>query len=106
MTDMQDYDDNKAVKAMSAVLEEGRRNEDAVYEVLDLIFDYYEENGEFDIDFSEEEDFDGDDNGVDTAAMVDFIVSYLKKHPADVAFTKEEILKMVEAELAYEETLI
>lgn len=103
---MQDYDDNKAIKAMSAVLEEGRRNEDAIYEVLDLIFDYYEENGEFDIDFSEEEDFDGDDNGVDTAAMVDFIAKYLKKHPAEVAFTKDEILKMVEAELAYEETLI
>ncbi len=103
---MQDYDDNKAIKAMSAVLDESRRNEDAIYEVLDLIFDYYEENGEFDIDFSEEDDFDGDDNGVDTADMVDYIAKYLKKHPAEILFTKDEILKMVEAELAYEETLI
>lgn len=103
---MQDYDENKAIKAMSATLDEERRNEDAVCEVLDLIFDYYEENGEFDIDFSEDEDFDGDDNGVDTDAMTDYIFKYLKKHPAEVRFTKEEILRMVEAELAYEETLI
>ena len=103
---MQDYDDSNSIKSMAGFLADGRRNEDAVCEVLDLIFDYYDENGEFDIDFSEEEDFDGDDNGVDTDAMVDFIARYLKKHPAEVAFSKDEIRKMVEAELAYEETLI
>lgn len=106
MTDMQEFDENKAIKAMSAVLDESRRNADAVCEVLDLIFDYYEETGEFDIDFDENEDFDGDDTGVDTAAMTAWIVKTLKKHPAEVNFTKDEILKMVEAEQAYEESLI
>lgn len=90
---------------MAAAIGEDRRNNDAVCEVLDLIFDYYEETGEFDIDFSDD-DFDGDETGVDTAAMTDFIFKYLKKHPAEVNFTKDEILAMVEAEQAYEETLI
>lgn len=86
---------------MSATLDAGRRDDDAVCEILDLIFDYYEENGLLDIDFDSD-----DDEDADTGAMVAYIMKYLAKHPAAVPFTAAEIEAMVKAEAAYEESLI
>lgn len=100
---MQEYDENKAIKAMGAVLEESKRNADAISEVLDLIFDYYEENGDLDIDFDENDDTD-DETDVD--AVVAFVKKYLDKHPAEVRFSADEIKAMVIAELDYEESLL
>lgn len=99
---MQEYDENKAVKLMSAALDADRRNEDAVYEVLDLIFDYYEDNGELEIDFDDE---DISDDGTDISRMVTYISKILAKRPAAVRFTDAEIEAIVKAEIAYEESL-
>lgn len=99
---MQEYDDNKAVKLMCAALEPSRRNEDAVFEVLDLIFDYYEDNGYLDLDFDEDDD---SDDATDLEGMVAFISKTLAKNPAAVRFSDDEIAAMVKAETAYEESL-
>ena len=87
---------------MNAALDADRRNEDAVYEVLDLIFDYYEDNGDLEIDFDDE---DISDDGTDIAGMVKYISKILAKRPASVNFTNAEIEAIVKAEIAYEESL-
>ncbi len=99
---MQEYDDNKAVKLMAAVLEPERRNEDAILEVLDLIFEYYDDNGILEIDFDEDDD---SDDVSDVAEIVKYICRKLDKTPAEVNFTADEIEKMVNAEINYEESL-
>lgn len=96
---MKDYDENEAIAIMMDKLEKDRRNEDAAYEVLDLIYDYYEDNGELDLNI------DDDDSETDLADMTAYITKQLKRHPAEVDFTMEEIEAMIRAEIEYEESL-
>lgn len=96
---MKEYDDDKAVELMTEALN-GKENveSDDVYQVLDLIFDYYEESGELEIDA------EGDDTDVE--AMIDFIVKHLKKNAPSCGFSREDIAAMAQAEMAYEESLL
>lgn len=96
---MKDYDESEAIAMMLATLAKDRRNDDAAYEVLDLIYDYYEENGELDINMDE------DDSETDFADMTSYIAKHLKRHPAEVDFTVEEIEAMIRAEVEYEDSL-
>ncbi|MBO4942694.1 MAG: hypothetical protein J6C95_04630 [Muribaculaceae bacterium] len=96
---MKDYDESEAIAMMLATLAKDRRNDDAAYEVLDLIYDYYEENGELDINMDE------DDSETDFADMTSYIAKQLKRHPAEVDFTVEEIEAMIRAEVEYEDSL-
>ncbi len=100
---MQEFDENNAIAQMCEVLTPEHRDEDAVCEVLDLIFDFYEENGDLDIDFDDDNDAD---DAADIAAMVTYISKALKRNPADITFSDDEIEAMVKAEIAYEESLI
>ena len=73
---MKDYDETEAIAAMLAVLRPDRRDEDAVYEILDLIYDYYEDNGDLDITL------DDDEAETDIEAMVAAIAKQLRRRPA------------------------
>ncbi len=84
---------------MTAALPEERRNSDAAFEVLDLIYDYYDENGDLDIDCG-----DDDDDEPDIDGMVAYIARFMKKN-SEVAFTAEELAAMVRAEIEYENSL-
>ena len=95
---MKEYNETEAIELMCAVLPQESRDEDAVCEVLDLIYDYYEENGELDLDC------DGDDT--DVAEMVAYIERYLKKNAPAVQFTTGQIADMVAAEIEYEDSLV
>ena len=95
---MKEYNENEAIEAMCAVLPEECRDEDSACEVLDLIFDYYEENGELDID--------NDDDDTDIDAVVAYILKYLKKNAPAVHFTAEQLAAMVKAEIEYEDSLL
>jgi len=97
---MKDYDEREAVAAMLAKLSKERRNDDAAFEVLDLIYDYYEDNGELDISIDE------DESETDLAGMTAYIVKQLNKHQAAIDFTAEEIEAMIRAEIEYEESLL
>ena len=98
---MQEFDEDKAVAAMLAALSPDRRNADAACEVLDLIFDFYEENGLLDLNFD-----DDIDDEPDAEAIVAYASRQLAKRPAEVHFTDEELTAMVRAEIAYEESLL
>ena len=97
---MKDYDETEAIAAMLAVLRPDRRDEDAVYEILDLIYDYYEDNGDLDIAL------DDDEAETDIEAMVAAIAKQLRRHPASTNFDNDEIKAMIEAETAYQESLL
>ncbi len=97
---MKDYDETEAKAAMLAVLRPDRRDEDAVYEILDLIYDYYEDNGDLDITL------DDDEAETDIEAMVAAIAKQLRRRPASTNFDNDEIKAMIEAETAYQESLL
>lgn len=97
---MKEYDESEAVALMLAKLAQDRRNDDAAYEVLDLIYDYYEENGDLELSI------DDDDTDTDLAEMTAYISKQLRKRPAEIDFTAEEIEAMILAEIEYEESLL
>lgn len=96
---MKEFDENEAVAAMAAVLPEDKRDSDAVVEVLDLIFDYYDENGDLEIDVEDEDD-------TDIADMAEYVAKCLAKNPPEVHFSTDDITAMIRAELEYEDSLL
>ncbi|MDE6120244.1 MAG: hypothetical protein K2F63_00490 [Muribaculaceae bacterium] len=95
---MKEFNENDAVSLMTAVLSPERRDEDAVTEVLDLIFDCYDDNGQLDLD--------DDSDDLEAEAIAAYVSEMLKKNPPAVHFTHNEVLAMVNAELNYEESLL
>ncbi len=100
---MEQFDETKAVKSINdALVGAGRQpyHEDEILNVIDMIWDYYEENGLLDID----DDFDDEDEDI-AADLCDYIARMLRKDKAaEIAF--EDIPTIVDAELAYEDSLI
>lgn len=98
---MKEFDENEAVAKMCAAIPADKRDNDSVCEVLDLIYDFYDENGML--------DFDLDDDSDDIARIAD-IVAYIEKMFARNApatkFTTAEITAMVTAEINYEDSLL
>lgn len=94
---MKEFDESEAIELMMAVLPAEKRSQDAACEVLDLIYDFYEENGDLDID--------ADDDDADIGEIVGYISGMLARHPAEVVFTDDELRAMVEAEIGYENSL-
>lgn len=95
---MQEFDENKAVALMSAVIPAELRDEDDVFEVLDLIFDFYEDNGQLDINASD------DDDDFSVGDVVAYIRKITAKRP--LPFSDKQLAAMVEAELEYEDSLL
>jgi hypothetical protein len=73
-------------------------DDDEILNVIDIIFDYYEDNGLLDIDFDDDED------EVDADALVQYVVKMLKKDKAS-PIKPEHIQPIVLAELEYEQSL-
>lgn len=96
---MKEYDEEEAIKLMSEAVAPELRDFDAVAEVLDLIYDYYDENGDLEIDADDEEDEDVED-------MTAYIMQYLKKNPPKVSFATDDISAMIRAEINYEQSLL
>lgn len=98
---MKEYNENEAVALMAAVLPEELRDNDSICEVLDLIYDYYDENGELDLDLND----DDDDEQSDVDAIVAYIEKYFRKNAPSTRFSTEQIADMVKAEIEYENSL-
>lgn len=95
---MKEYNETDAVKAMLAALPETSRDtvsEDEMLNVLDIIWDWYEDNGQLDLDSEEELDVD---------ALTAHIIKLLAKDK-ESPITREMVPAIVEAEIAYEATL-
>lgn len=96
-----DFDENKAVEFINhALVEKGRSPypDDEVLNIIDMIWDYYEENGLLDIDVDDEDD----------AATLDEILEYvirMLKKDKGAKVAAEDLPIIINAELDYEESL-
>lgn len=102
---MEEFDEQKAVLAINdLLLAEGRQtyDEDELLNAIDMIWDYYEENGLLDIDMDNDDDDDEEDIAAD---LCDYIKRMLKKDP-NAAIRHEDIPIIVKAELEYEDSLL
>lgn len=98
-----EFDEQKAITLINLRLKEAGKlpyEDDEVLNVIDMIWDYYEENGLLDVDADPDEDFDDVE-----AEVVDYVVRMLRKDKtAKVA--AEDVPLMVKAEMEYEDSVI
>lgn len=103
---MEIFDEDKAVEFILDKLNENsaiskKYTEDDILEVIDIIWDYYEDNGMLDLNMADD---DSDEEAIDFETLTAHVTKMVKKDrhsnldPADIP-------AIVEAELAYEATL-
>ena len=94
---MMEYDENDAiefiVKKIGIEIEE-----DEILNIIDIIWDYYEDNGMLDISM------DNDEDESDITTLIAHLVKIVSKDKSS-NLEKDVIAQIVEAELAYEESL-
>ena len=98
-----EFDELKAVEFINTRLREHNREayaDDEVVNVIDMIWDYYEENGLLEIDADPDEDPDDVESDV-----VDYVCRMLKKDKNAVVLL-EDVPLMVRAEMDYEDSII
>jgi hypothetical protein len=98
-----EFDELKAVEFINARLKEAGRSpysEDEVLNVVDMIWDFYEENGLLDVDAGDEDE--DDDIEPD---MIDYVTRMLKKDKG-ASINLEDVPLMVRAEVDYEDSVI
>lgn len=92
-----EYDENDAiefiVKKIGIEIEE-----DEILNIIDIIWDYYEDNGLLDISM------DNDEDESDITTLIAHVVKIVSKDKSS-NLEKDVIAQIVEAELAYEESL-
>ena len=97
-----DLNEEKALELMRAAVPADRAalyTDDELLNVIDMIWDYYEENGMLEIDLEddvEDEDLQGD--------LVEYVRRMLRKDRA-AKVLPEDVEALVKAELDYEESL-
>ncbi|MDE6370867.1 MAG: hypothetical protein K2K92_05205 [Duncaniella sp.] len=98
---MKEFDENMAVKAMRSVLSESDSalcNDDELLNVIDIIWDWYDDNGLLDIDA------EADDEDVNTEALTAHVRKMLAKDKLS-PIRPDMIDALVAAELQYEQSL-
>lgn len=101
---MKEFNENEAVAAMREALgatAATKYSDDDLLEVLDLIFDHYEENGDLEPD--------GDDSDVDDEAEIKATAAYVSRFVKKAKNTKIELADveaLVRGEYEYELSLI
>lgn len=98
-----EFDETKAVEFINAkLISDGRSpySEDELLNVIDMIWDYYEENGMLDIDadddFGEDEDIEQD--------LIDYVKRMLRKDK-EARINPDDVPFIVNAEVDYEDSL-
>ncbi len=90
------YDENEAIDFICKEIQDlCQLDKDTILDILDLLYDFYDENGCLDIDFD-------DDNG-DEEEDIDAAISYISKH---VDIDMDTIRKVVSAEMLYQDSLL
>lgn len=101
---MELYDENKAVEYINnALIDSGKSAypEDEILNVIDMIWDYYEENGLLEIDAN----FEADEDEDISSELCDYIARMLKKD-RQALIKSEDIATIVDAEIEYEDSLL
>ena len=97
--DLLEYDDDAAVKFILKMVPDelkAKVNEDAINYVLDVVYDYYDENGLIDEDSTEEA-------SIDEEEMMKFVLKASKKDKMNL--TEDEIQLVLDGEYEYGKSL-
>lgn len=97
-----EFDENSAVEFINSKLVEAGRQAyelDEVLNVIDMIWDFYEENGLLDIDSEDEDDEDIEPE------LIDYVNRMLRKDK-DAKVDPKDVPLMVNAEIEYEDSLL
>ncbi|MDE5809697.1 MAG: hypothetical protein K2H59_05400 [Muribaculaceae bacterium] len=100
---MKEFDENNAIKQMRAALPADVASiydDDELFNVLDMIWEYYEENGMLEIDMEDDDDADEDIVG----DLTDYVTRMLRKDKG-AKLDPQYVRALVEAELDYESSL-
>lgn len=102
---MKEFEEKDAIRAMRAALSpqaSAACSDDELLNVLDIIWDWYDENGMLDLDVNDDEEIDEE---AEIAALIKYVKKILAKDP-ETPIAKEDIEPIVRAEQAYELSLI
>lgn len=100
---MGEFDEAEAIAAMRGVLtetEQSAYSDDELLNLVDIIWDFYEQNGMLDIDIDDEDD---DDDFLPD--LIDYACRMIKKDKS-AKLSIDSVERLVMAEIAYEENLI
>jgi hypothetical protein len=100
--DLRDFDEAKAIefiRANAVGIDAKKYDDDQLLNVIDIIWDFYEDNGLLDINLD-----DDDDDAVDAAVLVKHVSKMLAKDKG-ATIAREDVEPIVLAELEYENTL-
>lgn len=95
-----EFDEQKAIEYINNRLQKEysiKYDDDEILNVIDMIFDYYEDNGMLDINC------DDDDEDIDRQ-LIEYVAKMLKKDPYS-QIKQEHIETIVGAELDYEASI-
>lgn len=97
-----EYDESKAIEFMRSHVSPEFRDlydDDQLLNIIDIIWDYYEDSGMLDMGtvFNEDEDPSADQ-------IVDHVEKMLSKDKGNIV-AREHVAPLVEAEIAYEESI-
>lgn len=98
---MKEFDEKEAIKTMRAVLSAENSalyDDDELLNVIDIIWDWYDDQGLLDIDA------EADDEDVNTDALIKHVGKMLAKD-SDSPVKREDVEPLVMAELRYEQSL-
>jgi hypothetical protein len=98
-----EFDEIKAIefiRANAAGVDANRYDDDQLLNVIDIIWDYYEDHGLLDISL----DNDDDDDNIDTEQLVKHVSKMLAKDKG-ATIAREDVEPIVLAELEYENSL-
>ncbi|MCI5977390.1 MAG: hypothetical protein MRZ32_00440 [Bacteroidales bacterium] len=99
-----EYDEQKAIQYIRDH-SEGHANydDDQLLNVIDMIFDYYDEHGLLDIDVDADGNSDDDDDN-EEAALIEYVSRMLAKDKGAI-ISPDDVPYIVRGELGYEEYL-
>ena len=98
-----EYDENIAITQIRKVLSDKSNtiyDDDEILNVIDMIWDFYDENGMLDIDLEDGED----DSEAIYSELCDYVVRMLKKDK-EAKILPEDVPAIVKAEVDYELSL-
>lgn len=98
-----EYDENIAIKQIRKVLSDKSNaiyDDDEILNVIDMIWDFYDENGMLDIDLEDGED----DSEAIYSELCDYVIRMLKKDK-EAKILPEDVPAIVKAEVDYELSL-
>ncbi len=97
------FDENDAIKFIRAYMPENiaaKYSDDEILNIIDMIWDFYEENGLLDVDAAD----DDTDDDIEPD-MIDYVTRMLRKDKG-ASIAPEDVPLMVRAEVDYEDSVL